>query len=464
MNNIEFGIKCTDSANLKMKKIIRDTDDGVAQSMCYLPSENSLVVCYSRADGISVTMEKISLSSLEVTNTVNNLPYYHANDITYNSNNNKLYLIPMTQGIIPAINNKIFVLNSSTFQKEGEIVIADSTLEIAGIAYDDDNDKYYLNTSSGILVLNSTFSIIDSFDESYNINLGTNQTLEFYDGRIYVVHNNKVVVYDSDGNYVKHFTTLGKLESEAFASVGNGSFLLTKILNITSSIFVNQLYEFNIYDFKSEGDNTFYTDVSQIGIVNNNSINLMDICKKMPNNSAIQFDANTINSSLFKSSLPGNCYGNIFIRKTNQTRIQLEYSIGSSENNNPCYYVAKYHIPNDTTIVWKRVVLEGVQETQATLDNGATVLSGINHIRKNGNTVTCHLCLKNISQLDSTIYAIIPKNYTPSHYLRVIGAASGANFARFEIDTSGNVRILFSSISNPTLTTWYELFVTYLVN
>lgn len=94
--------------------------------------------------------------------------------------------------------NLMFVLNPSTFAKEQEVSIGDNVESVPyGIAYDAINNQYYVAMDGTIKILDSSFNIVDSFNLTYNINMGTPQNIECYDEKIFVVHDNKICVYAS---------------------------------------------------------------------------------------------------------------------------------------------------------------------------------------------------------------------------------------------------------------------------
>ncbi|MCI8955610.1 MAG: hypothetical protein HFG29_01320 [Eubacterium sp.] len=385
MTNQEFQTLCTDEANLLLQANIRNsplTENDWLQSMCYIPSEESVVLCYTQGKhpgNVIVQKCKVNFNS---DSTKKNEPYtftnvreevmpyfYHANDITYNPNTDKLYLVPMKDS---GATNVIYVLNSQTFAKEQEIYIGSSNLIPFGIAYDNINRKYYVavggtDSRYGVIkTLDESFNIVDSFELSYHVNLATAQNLECYDEKIYMVYNNKICVYDKLGTFLTHFTTNGQLETEGLASLGNGEFLLGKVFSSkikdTSPVVgttVSQIYRFNILD---------YTDSQLL-----------------------------------------------------------------------------------------------VNEKQALILKG-DALSGINYIRKSGKIVDCHICLTGITTSGSTVLAKIPAGFRPSHYMRVLGACSGNNFARFEISTNGEVKMVLTSLGTTfASTSWFELQISYIV-
>ena len=94
----------------------------------------------------------------------------------------------------------------------------------------------------------------------------------------------------------------------------------------------------------------------------------------------------------------------------------------------------------------------------------AKILNGINYVKRRGNLVQCTICITNITSVGSKLVALLPAGYRPSHYMRVIGACSGKNFARFEIATDGRILIYTTSLTSISSSDWFELNVTYLVD
>lgn len=98
------------------------------------------------------------------------------------------------------------------------------------------------------------------------------------------------------------------------------------------------------------------------------------------------------------------------------------------------------------------------------VNSNAKILNGINYVKRRGNLVQCTICVTNITEVGSKVVALLPEGYRPSHYMRVIGACSGKNFARFEIATDGRILIYATSLTSISSSDWFELNVTYLVD
>lgn len=67
MDNNEFMMKCTDCANIRNLRTARQSTDYYRmQSICYIQSENALVICYTKItpNDTRVRIEKINYNTL----------------------------------------------------------------------------------------------------------------------------------------------------------------------------------------------------------------------------------------------------------------------------------------------------------------------------------------------------------------------------------------------------------------
>ena len=147
----------------------------------------------------------------------------HANDITYNKKNNKIYVLSSSG------NNEIYTFNSNTFDYEGSFNIE---LPARSITYIEDEDIYAIRTISVGYKLNKNFSLISKIPfivgMNFNIDLGR-QGWAYYNKHIYYANwswvryggdgANIIYVYDLDGKVQDVFytdSTIGELEDIAF--------------------------------------------------------------------------------------------------------------------------------------------------------------------------------------------------------------------------------------------------------
>lgn len=185
----------------------------------------------------------------------------HGNDMTYNSNTNKLLLL---------VNKNIFEYNGDTITYEKKYT---TDLLYTAIGYDSKFDHYYALYENRILVLNNKFEKLYSFDI---MALGIQQGIEYHNGYIYMTtaeytcpnkyqlycnqkkYSSIVYVYNAkfnnDGTPSKDFGKLveklyvdkaiGELESISF---NNNQIFLGYATQSTDSI-----YSFKFYSFPYE--------------------------------------------------------------------------------------------------------------------------------------------------------------------------------------------------------------------
>ena len=94
-----------------------------------------------------------------------------------------------------------------------------------------------------------------------------------------------------------------------------------------------------------------------------------------------------------------------------------------------------------------------------------SIVNGVNFITKRDHTVYCNICFQGLTSLSSqTVIAKLPQDFCPSHYISVICARSGHNFARFEIGTDGSIKVTASSSTSVQSSDWFLLDTTFIKN
>ena len=251
MNNNDFKLNSIGTINwtkVKYSHTSTSTDKHWMQSACLITTDNSIVVFYH---GNSNTLiEKISLNTYQVTSSSTSYNYNHANDATYNPNTQKIYLAPAYDQNSGHDRNLIYIINKDSFVKEGEIHIGnDTTKSVSGIAYDSVNNVYYVDCGGVAIKLDSSFNIISSFTVvGVDFSASTFQNYEFYDSKLFVLYNNKLLVFDDSGILIKNIALDATIETEGLVSIGDGNFLMGKIYDYYPGIFKSTIYQCNIFD------------------------------------------------------------------------------------------------------------------------------------------------------------------------------------------------------------------------
>ena len=128
----------------------------------------------------------------------------HANDVTYNSKNNKIYVIASSGS------DKVFIFNGDTFKYEDTIRIG---LPVRSITYIEDYDRYAVRLIGTGYLYKNDFTLVSKFPFIVGMNLSSEvgrQGWTYYKGLIYYANwswvsqggtgTNALFIYDLDGN------------------------------------------------------------------------------------------------------------------------------------------------------------------------------------------------------------------------------------------------------------------------
>lgn len=147
----------------------------------------------------------------------------HANDVTYNSKNNKIYVIASSGS------DKVFIFNGDTFKYEETIRIG---LPVRSITYIEDYDRYAVRLIGTGYLYKNDFTLVSKFPFILGMNLSSEvgrQGWTYYKGLIYYANwswvsqggtgTNALFIYDLDGNkYTSIYTdeSIGEIEGVDF--------------------------------------------------------------------------------------------------------------------------------------------------------------------------------------------------------------------------------------------------------
>lgn len=147
----------------------------------------------------------------------------HANDVTYNSKNNKIYIIASSGS------DKVFIFNGDTFKYEDTIRIG---LPVRSITYIEDYDRYAVRLIGTGYLYKNDFTLVSKFPFIIGMNLSSEvgrQGWTYYKGLIYYANwswvsqggtgTNALFIYDLDGNkYTSIYTdeSIGEIEGVDF--------------------------------------------------------------------------------------------------------------------------------------------------------------------------------------------------------------------------------------------------------
>ena len=182
---------------------------------------------------------------------------YHANSLSFNSLDNKIYIANCnTRGNTP--NNNISVIDYVSMTKESEITISNlpSGQRIRSFSYDRVNDKYYAGNINTVYEIDiDTLTIVNTIELSNVENVGTNQTIKVFDNKIISFNTLAILFYDLQGNLlqiqnIEHsYNNLNTGEPEDFDLTENQDLIFTSSSKQSprDNIINLQIYKANIY-------------------------------------------------------------------------------------------------------------------------------------------------------------------------------------------------------------------------
>lgn len=197
------------------------TDSGTMQGGCtdgtyiyYIITSANKLVKLNIADGTKTTV------------TYESGLYGHGNDMTYNPNTDKLYIVTMESGVIRQV-------NPSTLADEGEIVPLDADGNIvtsSGLAYDRTNDRYILSSGDRYTIFDSSWTFIKTFTLAAGSRwtyqgLETDGTYIFRPIWVSGTYECNILVLDMDGNAQTYIVlpTLASKEIETLVNDWSGA-------------------------------------------------------------------------------------------------------------------------------------------------------------------------------------------------------------------------------------------------
>lgn len=132
------------------------------QGGCYLPLTDHFLLAIVNSDNNSCILVELEKDYETVVKRVT-LDLGHANDLTYNPDNGKIYVATGSTGTNA---NKIAVLNGSTFALENTLDLGNSRAKWL-VSYDDVNNRYYVLDTSYLTVYDSNWSQLKQYSNTY---------------------------------------------------------------------------------------------------------------------------------------------------------------------------------------------------------------------------------------------------------------------------------------------------------
>ncbi len=185
--------------------------------------KDKLFIVLSGFEDTKALIKVFDLNTYEEVMEIKNNKLGHANDVTYNSKTNKIYVLAGSGSL------NIHVFNGDNFKYEEKIKI---DLPGRSITYIEELDKYAVRTVSNGYIYNNEFKLESKVPFIYGMNFSTDiarQGWAYYNGLIYYTNwswkrlggdgTNVIFIYDLDGNMKGSWYTkddIGEIEDIAF--------------------------------------------------------------------------------------------------------------------------------------------------------------------------------------------------------------------------------------------------------
>lgn len=221
---ISWGIEVQAESMLNLKDVIIEFDNISNYNLQgFTTVNNFLFMVLDEYEDTKSIIKVFNLDNGKLVKTYDYGSLGHANDVTYNSNNNLIYVL-QSGGF-----NKVFVFNGDNFEYKETINIS---LPLRSLTYIDDLDKYAGRTIATGFMFNNDLSLSSNIPFVMGMNFSNkvgHQGWAYYNGFIYYTNwswirlggdgSNIIYIYDLKGNKVDELKTkndIGEIEDIAF--------------------------------------------------------------------------------------------------------------------------------------------------------------------------------------------------------------------------------------------------------
>lgn len=145
-----------------LRNISGDSNYVTLQGGCYDSKRNCYVLAFT--DNVSDNALLVQLdSTFNVTNVSLPLSLGHANDLTYNKDNDRIYVATGNTGTYAG---KVVVIDPTTLTYVSDFALA-TMPEVWFLSYDEDNKLYYADGYGALNVYDSSFNLTKSISRTY---------------------------------------------------------------------------------------------------------------------------------------------------------------------------------------------------------------------------------------------------------------------------------------------------------
>lgn len=432
---------------LAIQTLSGDSGYTTLQGGCYLPTKQHFLMAIVNSDNNSCILVELEKDYETVVKRAT-LDLGHANDLTYNPDDGKIYVATGSTGTNA---NKIAVLNGSTFALENTLDLGNSRAKWL-VSYDDVNNRYYVLDTSYLTVYNSNWGQLKQYPNTYGDTYDgsgemTAQSSFCYDGKFVGLYFVREIVassmsisgiyfqmidYDAgDVQTVAQYTPRGNADEPEFValientgymfggqtyfSVSEIYFDQSKLYDSADSIFGiatllpenADLDEFQMPGIYYSPNTDYTTGIENAPVTNGFTLYVIPV------------SGNVIVQKLINSS--GDFYKRVLSSNTNNW---LDWEMLSSSNINP----------SDTGWV-----------TLNPTGNYESIAAHPLQVKKVGNLVELSGAVRNTtnqiagSTTETTLGVTLPAQYRPSKMAVKMGTTSLDNMYQLRVNTDGTV-------------------------
>ena len=173
---------------LAIQTLSGDSGYTTLQGGCYLPTKQLFLMAIVNDDNNSCILVELDKDYETVIKRVT-LDLGHANDLTYNPDDGKIYVATGSTGTNA---NKIAVLNGSTYALENTLDLGNTRSKWL-ISYDDINNRYYVLDTDYLTIYDSSWGQLKQYENTYKNQYAvecemTAQSSFCYDGKFIALY------------------------------------------------------------------------------------------------------------------------------------------------------------------------------------------------------------------------------------------------------------------------------------
>ena len=133
------------------------------QGGCFDKTRNYFVLAFTDSSNVNAILVQLD-TDLNIVSTSLPLPLGHANDLTYNQEDDRIFVAVGNTGVY---SGKVVVVNASTLTFDYAVTLP-AMSEVWFISYDEDNKLYYADGYGALNVYDTSFNLVKTITRTYS--------------------------------------------------------------------------------------------------------------------------------------------------------------------------------------------------------------------------------------------------------------------------------------------------------